>query len=213
MAILVLGLWMLTVVLGVYMLVTSTRPGGAAADDEEAVREAPAPVTASRSPLAEAALAEGALAEGAAASVAVGSPSAAEPAGGAGVAPGAQAVRRGKPPRGAFDPPSLVRAKSEPMPGMRAFAEFLHPALAICGFGFWLAYTFSRAYVLEVIALGVVAVAILAGVSWATVNNRGVQRDRPDPMALSVSRRVLLLHAAGATLTVVLAVLIAIRVV
>src|ERR1700733_13019371 len=42
--------------------------------------------------------------------------------------------------RDRFDPPSLQRAKSEPLPGMRALAEFAHPALAIIGLGFWLGY-------------------------------------------------------------------------
>ena len=52
-----------------------------------------------------------------------------------------------------FDPPSLVRAKNEPLPGMRALAEFAHPALAITGFAFWAAYLLTGDRVFGVIEL------------------------------------------------------------
>ena len=106
-----------------------------------------------------------------------------------------------------FDPPSLARAKSEPLPGMRALAEFAHPALAIIGLGVWLAYVFSRDRLFAAIGLGVLLGAVCAGLSWALVNARGANR----PGALSFTPRLLILHGAGAALTLLLTVLIAAR--
>jgi hypothetical protein len=105
-----------------------------------------------------------------------------------------------------FDPPSLQAAKSEPMPGMRAFAEFLHPALAVTGFAFWLAYTFIRNPVLAAIGLGVVLGAIAAGLAYAGANARAAKREGSD--TLSFKSRVVLLHVVGATLTLLVVILI-----
>jgi hypothetical protein len=109
----------------------------------------------------------------------------------------AQQARRAK---DRFDPPSLVRAKSEPLPGMRALAEFAHPALAITGFAFWAAYLLTGDRVFA---------AICAGVTWFTANKRAVKRGRAD--ALVLSPRLLLLHGAGAALTLLLTALITAR--
>jgi hypothetical protein len=124
-----------------------------------------------------------------------------------------------------FDPPSLQRAKSEPLPGLRTLAEFAHPALAMIGVGFWLGYVVSRDRVFAVIGLGVLLGAICAGLSWFTANTRTVRRAAaadaagagprgpvaPGPAPLSASPRLLLLHALGAALTLLFAVLIAVR--
>jgi hypothetical protein len=109
-----------------------------------------------------------------------------------------------------FDPPSLVRAKSEPLPGMRALAEFAHPALAVTGFAFWAAYLLTGDRVFAAIGFGILLGAICAGVSWFTVNKRAVRRGRAD--ALILSPRLLLLHGAGAALTLLLTALITARV-
>jgi len=119
----------------------------------------------------------------------------------------AQQTRRAK---DRFDPPSLVRAKSEPLPGMRALAEFAHPALAITGFAFWAAYLLTGDRVFGAIGFGILLGAICAGVSWFTVNKRAVKRGRAD--ALVLSPRLLLLHAAGAALTLLLTALVTARV-
>lgn len=123
--------------------------------------------------------------------------------------------------RDLFDPPSLQRAKSESVPGLKALAEFAHPALAMIGFGFWLGYVVSRHQLFAVIGLGILLGAICAGLSWAAVNNRAHKRAAaagldlatapPGTAPLSVSRRVLAVHAAGATLTLLFAVLIAVH--
>ena len=123
--------------------------------------------------------------------------------------------------RDRFDPPSLQRAKSEPLPGMRALAEFAHPALALIGLGFWLGYVVSRDRLFAVIGLGILLGAICAGLSWFTANVRAARRAMPadtdtgavppGSAPLSVSARVLTLHAVGAALTLLFAVLIAVR--
>jgi hypothetical protein len=122
-----------------------------------------------------------------------------------------------------FDPPSLQRAKSEPLPGLRTLAEFAHPALAMIGVGFWLGYVVSRDRVFAVIGLGVLLGAICAGLSWFTANTRAVRRAAdaagadprdpaaPGPAPLSAAPRLLLLHALGAALTLLFAILIAVH--
>jgi hypothetical protein len=131
---------------------------------------------------------------------------AAETAGPAAPAAAAQ-TRRAK---DRFDPPSLVRAKSEPLPGMRALAEFAHPALAITGFAFWAAYLLTGDRVFGAIGFGILLGTICAGVSWFIANKRAVKRGQAD--ALVLSPRLLLLHGAGAALTLLLTALITARV-
>jgi hypothetical protein len=120
------------------------------------------------------------------------------------------AARQARRAKDRFDPPSLVRAKSEPLPGMRALAEFAHPALAVTGFAFWAAYLLTGDRIFAAIGLGILLGAICAGVSWFTVNKRAVRRGRAD--ALILSPRLLLLHGAGAALTLLLTALITARV-
>jgi hypothetical protein len=118
-----------------------------------------------------------------------------------------------------FDPPSLARAKSEPLPGMRALAEFAHPALAIIGLGMWLAYVFSRDRLFAAIGLGVLLGAVCAGLSWALANARAARRlagsdpgaPARHPAALTFPPRLLILHGLGAALTLLLTALIAAR--
>ena len=96
------------------------------------------------------------------------------------------------------------------MPGMRALAEFAHPALAMIGIGFWLGYVVSRDRLFAVIGLGVLLGAICAGVSLFTANTRAAKRLAANPGAapttpgtapLTASPVVLTLHGIGATLT------------
>jgi hypothetical protein len=118
--------------------------------------------------------------------------------------PAARPVRN----RDRFDPPSLARAKSESIPGMRALAEFAHPALAVIGLGFWLAYVLTHYRAFAAIGFGILLGAICAGVSWFAANARAA-RARKD--ALSPSPRLLILHAVGAALTLLIATLIIAR--
>ena len=109
-----------------------------------------------------------------------------------------------------FDPPSLTRAKAEPLPGMRALAEFAHPALAITGFAFWAAYVLTRDRIFAAIGFGILLGAICAGLSWFTASKRAARRGRAGTLVLSP--RLLLLHGAGAALTLLLVALITARV-
>jgi hypothetical protein len=121
-----------------------------------------------------------------------------------------------------FDPPSLQRAKSEPLPGLKALAEFGHPALAMIGLGIWLGYVVSRDRVFAAVGLGVLLGAICAGLSWFIVNTRAAKRAAaakagspgtatPGSAPLSASPRLLTVHAVGAALTLLFAILIAVR--
>jgi hypothetical protein len=107
-----------------------------------------------------------------------------------------------------FDPPSLARAKAEPLPGLRALGEFLHPLLGITGFGLFIGYVLIRAWIIGAIALGVGGCAVAAGLTWAIINLRAARRQPPDENAMSFTPRLLILHGAGAAVTILIAALI-----
>jgi hypothetical protein len=201
MAIVTLVTWIVTVAVGVYLLITSTRPHGERPDgvpDEASVVVASV-ATAS--------------------SAHSGTPVTSVPMGAADVLDDHPASLRGGRPadpktinRNKFDPPSLARAKAETIPGGRALAEFLHPMLGITGFGLFLAYVMSRYWVLGAIALGIGIGAAAAGLTWAFVNVRGTRQQPPDPNAMSFSPRLLAIHVTGAAVTLLLAALIVAKV-
>jgi hypothetical protein len=112
------------------------------------------------------------------------------------------------PGKNRFDPPSLTRAKAEPLPGLRALGDFLHPLLGIIGFGLFFGYVLSRAEIIGAIALGVGIGAVAAGLSWAVINVRAARREPPDAHAMTFTPRLLILHGAGAAVTILLAALI-----
>jgi hypothetical protein len=202
MAIVALATWTLTVAVGVYLLITSTRP-----HSQRPGGDVPAEASIVVTPVS------------AASSATAGTPVGSVPLG----APDLvlddhpTALRSGRPAdpktinRNKFDPPSLTRAKAESIPGGRALAEFLHPMLGITGFGLFLTYVMSRAWILGAIALGIGVGAVAAGLTWAFVNARAARRQPADPHAMSFSPRLLAFHAAGATITILLAALIVAR--
>ncbi|HUN33397.1 MAG TPA: hypothetical protein VMU95_15415 [Trebonia sp.] len=200
MAIVALVTWTLTVAVGVYLLITSTRPG-ARRPGGAVTAEAPVVVTSVT----------------AASAAPVGARTASSAAEAAGDDEPAR-LRAGRPAdpktinRNKFDPPSLARAKAESIPGGRALAEFLHPMLGITGFGLFLGYVMSRAWILGAIALGIGVGAVAAGLTWAFVNARTARRHPDDPHAMAFSPRVLAIHATGAAVTILLAALIVARV-
>lgn len=99
-----------------------------------------------------------------------------------------------------FAPPSLVRSQTEQIPWMRTLLEFSHPALAIIGVGMWIGFAFIHQIILGFVAGGVLLVAAIAGVTWYLSGRRG--------NALAVNRRTLAVHAAGAVLALVLALVV-----
>ena len=186
MDIVVLVLWMFNAAAGIYLLATSNLSGRAVPDAEPAQETTSAKVAA-----------------------VVESARAAAPAQTAEPAKAAASAKAG---RVSFDPPSLVRAKSEPMvPGLRPLLEFTHPALAIPGFGFWTGYTLTHNRILAVIAFGVLVVTVCAGLSWFVGNAREARRRPQDDSAPSFSPRLVVLHGAGAALIFLLAGLVAAR--
>ena len=122
-----------------------------------------------------------------------------------------------------FDPPSLQQAKAEPLPGLTDLAEFAHPALAMIGFGVWFGYVVSRDRVFMAIGVGILLGAIAAGLSWFAVNTRASRRatvsadgvpvdgDGPEIGPLIAAPRLIVLHAVGAALTLLIAALVAAR--
>ncbi|HEX7160496.1 MAG TPA: hypothetical protein VF223_04575 [Trebonia sp.] len=217
MAVATLLLWLCTAAVGAYLLVTSVHSANAAPEPGEAEPEPGKSVTV---PAEQAAVA-GTDPAPATAPQAAPQAQAAPPA-------QAQGQGRQRPARAKdrFDPPSLQRAKSEPMPGLRELAEFAHPALAIIGIGVWLGYVVSRDRTFAATGLGILLGAICAGLSWFAANTRAARRaaanaDSGDghpgpahdgPAPLTPAPRLLILHAAGAALTLLFAVLIAVRV-
>jgi hypothetical protein len=194
-AVAALLLWLCTAAIGSYMLVTAVHAGNAEREPEE-----PVPVSAEQIARAVAAASRA-------------------PAKGRGAQPEAQARLSRNDRDIIFAPPSLRQARSEPLPGMKDLAEFAHPALAMIGIGFWLGYVVSRDRLFAVIGLGILLGAICAGVSLFTVNTRAARRAAAEadsapagPAPLTASPVVLTLHAIGATLTLLFAVLIAVRV-
>jgi hypothetical protein len=117
--------------------------------------------------------------------------------------------------RDRFAPPSLVAAKSAPaVPGLRSLLEFAHPASAIVGAGFWLAYTFVHYRPLGWIGFGLVTATVCLGLTWYTANTRAARRPgkegapQDDPLP-SLSARLVVLHGGAAAVTFALAALTA----
>jgi hypothetical protein len=195
-AVAALLLWLCTAAVGSYLLVTAAHAGNNPGNDEPEPAE-PVSVPAERPAAARA--------------------DAAAPTGSPAPAP----ARRTRDDRDrVFAPPSLQQARSEPLPGMKDLAEFAHPALAMIGIGFWLGYVVSRDRLFAVIGLGILLGAICAGVTLFTVNTRAARRaaaaeaeNRAPAGAapLTASPLVLIVHAIGATLTLLFAVLIVVR--
>ena len=194
MAVAALLLWLCTAAVGGYLLVTAAHSGNPTAEPEVEPEES-VPVPAER----------GAASTGQAAAA---SPTP--------VPAGARKLTRDDI---LYAPPSLQRARSEPLPGAKDYAEFAHPALAMIGIGFWLGYVVSRDRLFAMIGLGILLGAICAGVSLFIVNTRAARHAtaaatesgtaaaaiRP----LTASRLVLTLHGIGAALTLLFALLIA----
>jgi hypothetical protein len=194
-AVATLLLWLCTAAIGAYLLVTALHAGNAEREPEE-----PVPVSAEQIARAVAATSR-ARAKGR------------KP-------PPETGPRLSRNDRDIFAPPSLRQARSEPLPGLKDLAEFTHPALALIGIGFWLGYVVSRDRLFAVIGLGILLGAICAGVSLFTVNIRAARRaaadadsapPAPGTAPLTASPLVLSLHAIGATLTLLFALLIAVR--
>ena len=197
MAIAALALWISTVAIGTYLLATAARIGkaeSAPSDHTESAPPEPVPVSAGQTGAGSA-----------------------NPAAAAAATPLAERLRVNKDDR--FAPPSLRAERNEPLPGMKELAEFAHPALALIGLAFWIGYVISRDRIMLAIGLGILLGAICAGLSWFTVNTRAAKRAVADGTGtedlrtapLSFTPLVLILHTAGAALTLLFTAWIATR--
>jgi len=215
MAIVVLVLWLFTAGAGFYLLVTSNlgrarpAPSPPAANAPAAGAPAASPTAANAPSAAEPATASVATttapaapaAQPAATQAAAATPAAAPPS------PSKRELRRAA--RDRFDPPSLTAAKNAPVvPSLRSLLEFAHPASAIVGLGFWLAFTFVHVRALGWIGFGLVTVTVCLGLTWYTANTRAARTTSSEP-APSFSTRMVILHGSAATVTFVLAALTA----
>ena len=190
MAVTALLLWLCTAAVGGYLLVTAAHSG-----NPESEREEPVPVPAER----------------AAASTGQAAATTSDPA-----PAGARKLSRDDL---LYAPASLQRARSEPLPGVKDYAEFAHPALAMIGIGFWLGYVVSRDRLFAMIGLGILLGAICAGLSLFIVNTRAARHvaaaeaesgpAAPGIKPLTAPPLVLTLHGIGAALTLLFALLIA----
>ncbi|MGD0553956.1 MAG: hypothetical protein ABSA93_03140 [Streptosporangiaceae bacterium] len=190
MAIVVMFVLLFTGAVGIALLAGALGNGRSAqpqAAPEPAAEPAKAAASASASASAKAAAPSAATAAARALAVA-GTPADAQ----------ARPRKRGK--EDPFAPPSLVRSQTEQIPWMRTLLEFSHPALAIIGVGMWIGFAFIHQIILGFVAGGVLLVAAIAGVTWYLSGRRG--------NALAVNRRTLAVHATGAVLALVLALVV-----
>jgi len=215
MAIVVLVLWLFTAGAGFYLLVTSNlgraRPAGTGTAAAPAAPSTATPATApaatapaATAPPATAPAATAPAAEPAPASVAT--TSAAAQASSPAAPASKREMRRAA--RDRFDPPSLTAAKSAPtVPDLRSLLEFAHPASAIVGLGFWLAFTLVHNRALGWIGFGLVTATAGLGLTWFTASTRAAGRPgspegEPAP---SFSGRMVILHGSAAAVTFALA--------
>ena len=207
MAVVVLVLWLFTAGAGFTLLVNSnlgrSRPQSASSPHLAAVTSAAAEAPAAAAPAAVAGV-PAAVADAPAAAQA----SAAHPVPEPRVSK--RELRRAA--RDRFDPPSLTAAKSAPVvPGLRSLLEFAHPASAIVGLGFWLAFTLVHNRVLGWIGFGLVTATVCLGLTWFTASTRaaGRQGSGDGEPAPSFGTRMVILHGSAAAVTFVLAALTA----
>ena len=108
-----------------------------------------------------------------------------------------------------WDPPSLIASRQAPvLPDLRSLLEFAHPAFAIIGLAFWLGFTLVHNQALGWIGFGLVAVTASLGLAWFTANLRAARRADAQS-APRFAGRILVVHGAGAAVTVTLAALAA----
>jgi hypothetical protein len=105
-------------------------------------------------------------------------------------------------------PPPVPRTRVATPAGDHPLLEFSHPALAITGIACWMMFTFVHYRPLAWIAVAVLAVTILIGLSWLVSGRRTVRR-RGSP-APSFPPRLIWLHGLAAACSITLTVLAAV---
>jgi hypothetical protein len=215
MAIVALLLWMFTAGAGISLLARSNQSH--AHSSQVPQEKAAAAETLAAGPQPASAAATPASATPASATPAAVSLAAAASPATSGVPPTKAEIRQATKTR--FDPESLVASRSAPVvPGARALLEFMHPACAIVGLGFWLGFTLVHTRLLGWIAFGLITVTACLGLTWFAASSRAGRRqqghgqDAQEPggsgaPALTFSGRLAAIHGAAAAITFVLAAL------
>jgi len=104
-------------------------------------------------------------------------------------------------------PPPVPHAKVAAPPGEHPLLQFSHPALALIGFGFWLAFVLVHYRPLAWISFGILVVTLSAGLSWLGGNALAARRRQG--AARGFPPRLIVLHGLAAAATLALTVLTA----
>ena len=104
-------------------------------------------------------------------------------------------------------PPPVPHAKVAAPPGEHPLLQFSHPALALIGFGFWLAFVLVHYRPLAWISFGILVVTLSAGLSWLAGNALAARRRQG--AARAFPPRLIVLHGLAAAATLALTVLTA----
>lgn len=104
-------------------------------------------------------------------------------------------------------PPPVPHAKVAAPPGEHPLLQFSHPALALIGFGFWLAFVLVHYRPLAWISFGILVITLSAGLSWLGGNALAARRRQGAVRAFPP--RLIVLHGLAAAATLALTVLTA----
>jgi hypothetical protein len=104
-------------------------------------------------------------------------------------------------------PPPVPHAKVAAPSGEHPLLQFSHPALALIGFGFWLAFVLIHYRPLAWISFGILVVTLSAGLSWLGGNALAARRRQGATRAFPP--RLIVLHGLAAAATLALTVLTA----
>ena len=104
-------------------------------------------------------------------------------------------------------PPPVPHAKVAAPPGEHPLLQFSHPALALIGLGFWLAFVLVHYRPLAWISFGILVVTLSAGLSWLGGNALAARRRQG--AARGFPPRLIVLHGLAAAATLALTVLTA----
>jgi hypothetical protein len=104
-------------------------------------------------------------------------------------------------------PPPGPHVKVAAPPGEHPLLQFSHPALALTGLGFWLAFVLVRYRPLAWISFGILVVTVGAGLGWLASSSLAARR-RPGA-ARTFPPRLIVLHGLAAAATLALTALAA----
>jgi hypothetical protein len=187
-AIAALILWVLTASAGVSLLRSGRAASGAAAGPAQ-------PADAAGSPAQPA----GAAAGPAQADAAAAGPAQAE---------GAPARYAALPLTEDGRPPPGPHVKVAAPPGEHPLLQFSHPALALTGLGFWLAFVLVHYRPLAWISFGILVATLGAGLGWLASNALAARRRQG--AARTFPPRLIVLHGVAAAATLALTALTAV---